>query len=178
MNNYILVMSLLFSLVSSSVKAEDIHLLCHQASESTGVGYKNFETSKIERFEDNEKIVFEVQGDSTRFATISCEVDPPVNMHTNISFTTNNWGRLRVSSTPNSGSGESIFLFNPKHNMAIYAFVVSVRGTTDGWGVVYQSMYRCKEQLIENYSDVCGESLTSGSSGPANTPLRSAIADH
>lgn len=168
----------LTSIFVSAARAEDIHLLCHESSDLTGVGYKNFKTAKIERGEDNQIVIAEVQEAVAKLATISCEVDPPVNIHSNVTHTTNKWGRLRISATPNSGAGESIFLYNPKHNMAVYAFILSVRGTEDGWGVVYQSMYRCEEKVIENYADVCNESLTSGSSGSENTSLRSVLSAH
>jgi hypothetical protein len=39
-------------------------------------------------------------------------------------------------------------------------------------------MYRCEEKVIENYADVCNESLTSGSSGSENTSLRSVLSAH
>ena len=178
MNYLIITIIALFSTFMSTVKADDIHLLCRQTSDLTGVGYKNYKTAKIERGEDDEIVIAEVHGDTAMLATISCEVDPPVNIHRNVSHITNSWGRLRVSATPDSGAGESVFLFNPKHNMAVYVSILSVRGANDGWGVTYQSMYRCEEKVIQNYSDVCNESLTSGSSGPANSPLRSAFAAH
>ncbi|MCU7808270.1 MAG: hypothetical protein KZQ73_10445 [Candidatus Thiodiazotropha sp. (ex Semelilucina semeliformis)] len=178
MSFLIIIVFALFSAFISAAKAQDTHLLCHESSDLTGVGYKKFKTAKIERGEDNQIVIAEVQEGIAKLATISCDVDPPVNIHSNVSHTTNNWGRLRISATPSSGAGESIFLFNPKHNMAVYVFILSVRGTEDGWGMVYQSMYKCEDKVIGNYADVCNESLTNGSSGPESTELRTVLSAH
>jgi len=119
--------------------------------------FKDFAISKSEVSDSGEHIyVARLNSEEPSFIQIACDVEPPIDHLVNTSLHSNEWGRMAVHGT-SSGGMETTLLYNPVDGSAVVSNIYTARSETKGWGVSFQSMYRCTLEPPMEPLSLCGK---------------------